>query len=82
MRRGLKRRLTRTLVVHTTDGQTVRGILTGDYADLIVLSSPAYLQGANETQLGGDVLILRERIGWMQDVTGVEKSVHTLPPPR
>lgn len=53
----------RRLLVHTRDGQTLDGQLARVDADGLVLS-PAKLEG--EYDLGGEVWVPRERVGWAQ----------------
>jgi small nuclear ribonucleoprotein (snRNP)-like protein len=71
-RRGLRRFLRRTMVVHTKDGRSFRGILVGEHADCIVLSHARLLDA--DVALGGEPVILRENISWCQDVTGMDRE--------
>lgn len=55
----------RTVVVHMTTGASVRGVLVGVYRDSIVLQHAA-LMGDTIQPLDGEVVIPRERVGWLQ----------------
>lgn len=68
-RRGLRRHLRRTVVLQTRDGKSFRGVLTHEHADCLVLSQATYLNA--DQSLGGEAVILRENVSWMQDVTGL-----------
>lgn len=68
-RRGTARFQKRRVVIHTRDepdGRSIRGVLTGVYADCLVLSSPEYLGEATPAELPGHVLVLRANVSWMQ----------------
>lgn len=71
-RRGLRRFLRRTMVVHTKDGRSFRGVLVGEFADCIVLSHARLLD--EDVSLGGEPVILRENVSWAQDVTGMDRA--------
>lgn len=70
-RRGLKGRVRNTIVVHTKDNRSIRGILIGEYIDCLALAQPEFLQGARSITAGGDLIVLRENISVIQDVTEV-----------
>lgn len=67
MRRNWLDRLERrTVVVHTSDGQSLRGVLVGVYRDCVVLNH-AYALGAQAVQsIDGEAVIARERVAWVQ----------------
>jgi hypothetical protein len=71
-RRGLHRFLRRTLVVHTKDGRSFRGVLMHEHVDCIVLAHARLLD--EDVALGGEPVILRENISWAQDVTGMDRA--------
>lgn len=76
MRRKWNERLERrTIVIHTTDGQSLRGVLVGEYRDSLVLSH-AYALGAQAVQaIDGEAVIPRERVAWVQSLpTAVPKD--------
>lgn len=72
IRRGLKRLLRRTVIVHTKDDRSFRGVLLHQHADCIVLAHVRLLDA--DLSLGGETVILRENVGWIQDVTGMERT--------
>lgn len=66
--RSALRRLSReTAVVHTSDGQSFRGVVIGVYSDSIVIAHARALlgEGASE-ELAGEVLIPLENISFIQ----------------
>jgi hypothetical protein len=58
-----------TLVVHTRDEQSIRGILTAQHADRISLRDTVYIHGADQ-QPAGLVHIPTSSISWMQEIVG------------
>jgi len=70
MNRYLNRVARRTVIVHTTTGQSLRGVLVGVYRDSIVLGHAAFLSGDSATTIDGEVIVLRERVGWVQVIAG------------
>lgn len=63
------RKITRTTVVaHTKDGRSIRGVLVGVHRDSISLASAAMLQDADldPFPLDGDVLIPRDNVAFIQ----------------
>lgn len=70
LRRGLRRRLRRTVVLHTRDGRSFRGVLVAEYADCLVLEQAVHLDVG--VRLGGQTIVLLENVSWAQDVTGLE----------
>lgn len=76
-RRGLRRHLRRTLVVHTKDGRSLRGVLTHEHTDCLVLSQARLLDV--DIALGGETVILRENISWAQDITGMDRRESEVP---
>lgn len=71
MMRWISRLVRRTIVVHMTDGQSIRGVLAGEYRDCLVLIHASYLGSESVTKVDGEVVVPRERVGWIQDL-GVE----------
>lgn len=68
--RWIDRLIRRSVVAHTTNGMSVRGVLVGAYRDCIVLSHAAYLGSDSIEPLDGEVVIPRERVAWMQILEG------------
>ena len=66
--RGLERHVKRRVVIHTTDDQSLRGVLRASYRDSIELASVEYLDRAREEprQLPGSALVLRSKVAWLQ----------------
>jgi hypothetical protein len=67
-RSGLRRRMRRSLVVHTRDGRSFRGVLSAEHADCIVLEQAELLD--EKLAIGGEVVLLLSNVSWAQDVTG------------
>jgi hypothetical protein len=70
-RRGVRGLLRRTLLVHTKDGKSFRGILVAEYADCLVLEHGELLD--DKVTVGGRTVILRANVSWAQDVTGMTR---------
>jgi hypothetical protein len=64
----LEERLTRRIVVHTTDGQSVEGLLDRVVTDGLVLSTARYLDTNPPTDLQGEIFLPRARVGFAQFV--------------
>lgn len=64
--RWIDRLIRRSVVVHTTVGSSVRGVLVGAYRDCIVLAHAEFLGSDSVQPLDGDVVVPRERIAFMQ----------------
>jgi small nuclear ribonucleoprotein (snRNP)-like protein len=64
--RWINRLTRRTVVVHTRDGQSLRGVLVGAYRDCLVLSHAVYLAGEGEVNVDGEVAVPRQTVGWLQ----------------
>jgi hypothetical protein len=63
--RGLREKLRRRVIVHT-DKHSIQGVLAEEYIDSFVLRRPEFLNGAQPQDLGGEVLVLREKVEWIQ----------------
>lgn len=61
-----------TVVVHTTTGQSLRGVMVGTYKDSVVLAHVDFLVGDTTTNIDGDAVIPRERIAWIQTLQAKE----------
>lgn len=70
MRRNyLKRLVGRRVVLHTTDDQSVRGVLAVAGADCLVLEAPEYLgKAADPDTLEGRVGVLRANLSFWQEL--------------
>ena len=70
-RYGLRSLLRRTVVVHTQDGKSFRGVLVGEHVDCLVLEQAELLD--EKMTVGGRTVLLRPNISWAQDVTGFSR---------
>ena len=61
-----------TVIVHTTVGSSIKGVMTGTYKDSVVLSHAEFLTGDTTTSIDGDAVIPRERVAWIQTLTSKE----------
>lgn len=66
-RGGLRQCLRRTLVVHTKDGRSFRGLLAAEHRDCVVLEQAEWL---DEGVTVARAVVLLSNISWAQDVTG------------
>lgn len=65
-RRWLFRLERRTVVVHTRNGSSIRGVLAGTYQDALVLTAAALLSGNETIPIDGDVTVPRGNVDWIQ----------------
>lgn len=67
MFRWIDRLRRQTVVVHMSNGQSIRGLLVGTYKDCLVLAHAAYLGSGGSVQpIDGEAVVPREQIVWMQ----------------
>lgn len=59
----------RTVLLHTRDGQSFRGVLTHAYEDCAVLEHVETYDGDRPVKVGGEVVVACENISWFQTVT-------------
>ncbi len=65
--RYVKRLVRSRVIAHTTDGQSIRGVLTGEHRDCIVPEPAEFLKEAAEPEsINGRAVILRDKLGWLQ----------------
>ena len=58
-----------TVVVHTRDGASIRGVLLAAHSDVYVLRHAAYLNGdGSKVALDGEALIPITRVGFIQRI--------------
>lgn len=57
-----------TVVVNLTTEGAIRGILVGEYRDVIVLASASFLVGDSVSPIDGDTAIPRDRIAFIQSM--------------
>lgn len=55
-----------TVIVHTTDGMSFRGLCSSVYNDCLVLSQARMIEDDMSTVINGDVAIPREKVHFMQ----------------
>lgn len=68
VRNGFRRFEKQTVLLHTKDGQSFRGVLT-QYGDCAVLShNVATWNGEQEVTLGGEVVVACENISFFQTI--------------
>ena len=72
-RRGVNRYLRQSIVVHTTDARTIKGVLIGEYADSLEIAHAEYVHGSDEALLAGKILLPRTRIAFVQIVPAEAK---------
>lgn len=74
--RWISRLVARTVVVHTTQDASIRGILVGEYRDCLVLKHSVYLGTLGgerlETPIDGEVVVPREQVAWIQTLPSGE----------
>ncbi|HVQ60388.1 MAG TPA: hypothetical protein VMS60_15920 [Solirubrobacterales bacterium] len=74
-RRGIRRHLRRSIVIHTVDSRSLKGVLIGEFADTIELAHTEYLHGGEESLLAGTILIPRDQIAFVQVVPAATGAV-------
>lgn len=55
-----------TVIVHQTNGPSIKGLKSAVHSDCIVLREALLLEETGSTVLNGDIVILREQIWGMQ----------------
>jgi len=65
-RRNLADLERKTLVLHTSDGQSFRGVLLHMFKDSVVLCEVEHLDGDVRVELAGHVVIPRPNVSWLQ----------------
>lgn len=67
--RGARRFERRTILLHSQDGQSFRGVLTHAYRDCLVLAHAVTWNGEHQVPLEGEVVVACENISFFQTVT-------------
>lgn len=71
----IERQTKSTVVLHTRDGQSIRGVLIRAYSDCVVLHHAAFLSpGGGETQVDGEVILPRPNLSWLQVINSTGGS--------
>jgi hypothetical protein len=65
-RRLFRSKLRRSVIVHTKDGKSIRGLLTQEFADGLVLALPEFLNETDPIDLGGELLVHASNISITQ----------------
>lgn len=63
------------VLIHTKDGQSIRGVLVRRQPDALVLEQPDYLTGVKPQGLGGTVVIPRSNVAWWQEIPVTDLTV-------
>jgi len=66
--RGLRRFRRHTVVIHTKDDRSLRGVLVDAYSDCFALAHAQYLEEATAVDLDGRAVVPRENVAWLQVV--------------
>ena len=66
----LERYERQTVAVHTRDGQSIKGVLGGVYADCVVVRHAVHLDEG--VKLEGDVVIPRANVSYLQAILPTE----------
>jgi len=62
-----------TVVVHTRDGSSIRGVLLAAHSDVYVLRHAAYLNGdGGKVAIDGEALVPVTRVGFIQRILETE----------
>lgn len=64
-RRGVRRLVGERVVLQTRDDRSLRGVLTGVYADCVAVSHFEYLDEAQATGLPGEATVLFGNLSWI-----------------
>ena len=64
-----------TVVVHTRDGSSIRGVLLAVHSDVYVLRHAAYLNGdGSKVAIDGEALVPLGRVGFIQRIIGMGEA--------
>jgi len=71
--RWIERQRKRNVVVHMSDGVSMRGVLFAVYKDCFVMTHVAYLSSnGEETRVDGEVILPRSNLSWFQVIGSSE----------
>lgn len=72
--RWINKQLTTTVIVHTVNKESIRGVLVGAWKDCVVLAHAYYLHAeAAPSEIDGEAIVPRAQVAWIQklvDTTG------------
>lgn len=66
--RWVRKLMASTVVVNLTTEGAIRGVLVGEFKDVIVLANASFLVGETVSPIDGDTAIPRERIAFIQSL--------------
>jgi len=55
-----------TVIVHTTSGTSIQGVLTRVYDDCLVLEAAVFLSASTPTKIDGEAVVERAKVAWLQ----------------
>lgn len=65
--RWLTQHLARRVIVHTTEGQSLEGLLTTNASDGLVMTAAIFLDSSTDpVQLAGTIWVPREKLAFLQ----------------
>ena len=65
-RRRLPKLVKESVVLHTRDGRSLSGVLSGAYPDVVALAHASYfLEDGRREPLSGDLLVPRENVSFL-----------------
>lgn len=62
----INRLVKRSVVVHTSTGASIRGVLVGVYRDSLVLAHAIYLDQGGNVDVDGEAVVPRSNVSWIQ----------------
>lgn len=71
--RWIERLAKRSVIVHLSDGASMRAVLLRSHPDCMVLVEARYLSpDGQETAVDGEIVIPRQNVSWLQVTDNVE----------
>ena len=71
--RWIERLAKRSVIVHMSDGASVRAVLLRAHPDCLILVESRYLApDGQETAVDGESVIPRSNVSWIQVLSGIE----------
>lgn len=75
MRSWIRAAVADTVVVHTTDNRSIRGVLTDVTKSELILKRAQYLAPGGSNTLAGEVGIFRDKVAFIQRLTNGTESL-------
>jgi hypothetical protein len=69
----------KTVVVHTRDEQSIRGILAAQHSDRLSLRNVIYLHGSGDQPVEGLVHVPTSSVSWLQELSGADGARSSMP---